>query len=504
MDFRDILSTSNKRRLRLIELLYYKRDGLPSDQLLSELECSLPILLEDVRLINERTGYFHIDKFKGLYRLTMKDRVSIGNLYADTLIASQEFQIIEQLLYEECDSITSLAERLFLSVSNTQRYLKKVKYTLEKAGMELRYRPLRIAGKESVIRHFYYRYFIEKQNAFENILPMLKDYQFASIEQFVVEFINKNKLYKKYIFQKRLIYTMYVSLWRIKNGHPYPKFELRKEGFIVPGKKYVDELNKTAYELFHMHLTDENIRDAMWLIYADAVVFSNEHRQLALSDNYRYQTMYAQHYELAEEYNRLVGGKMSEQQLIDLTTVLNNDHYLYDPDGDFVSILRRSRDTFLEMTAIMYEKPIERVAKIVQDFVNKYDMYSEDDFIMNYIYLLLTAEVDSLQMLVEQDQTVRLLLLSDLTPTEETFIAKHIKRIVHGNFTISYFENVVDRKYGMYEEMLHYDGLITTGSVEGLPEDFPVIVMDPYVTPKALVVIQNLVNDLSLKKELGL
>ena len=62
----------------------------------------------------------------------------------------------------------------------------------------------------------------------------------------------------------------------------------------------------------------------------------------------------------------------------------------------------------------------------------------------------------------------------------------------------------MDRKHGMYEEMLHYDGLITTGSVEGLPEDFPVIVMDPYVTPKALVVIQNLVNDLSLKKELGL
>lgn len=504
MDFRDILSTSNKRRLRLIELLYYMRDGLPSDQLLSELECSLPILLEDVRLINERTGYFHIDKYKGLYRLTMKDRVSIGNLYADTLISSQEFQIIEQLLYEECDSITALADRLFLSVSNTQRYLKKVKYTLEKAGMELRYRPLRIAGKESVIRHFYYRYFIEKQNAFENILPMLKDYQFTSIEQFVVEFINKNKLYKKYIFQKRLIYTMYVSLWRIKNGHNYPKFELRKEGFIVPEKKYVDELSKTAYELFHIHLTDENMRDAMWLIYADAVVFSKEHRQLALSDNYRYQTMYAQHYELAEEFNRLVGGKMSEQQLIDLTTVLNNDHYLYDQDGAFVSILRRSRDTFLEMTAIMYKKPIERVAKIVKEFVDKYDMYREEDFVMNYIYLLLTAEVDSLQMLVEQDQTIQLLLLSDLTPTEETFIAKHIKRIVHGNFAISYFENVVDRKYGMYEEMLHYDGLITTGSVEGLPEDFPVIVMDPYVTPKALVVIQNLVNDLSLKKELGL
>ncbi|MGG5317902.1 helix-turn-helix domain-containing protein [Enterococcus sp. AZ072] len=503
MDFRDILSTGNKRKLKLVELLYYKRDGLPSDQLLSELNCSLPILLEDVRIINERLGYFHIDKYKGLYRLTMKDRVSIGNLYADMLIRSQEFQIIEQLLYEECDNITTLAERLYLSVSNTQRYLKKVKYTLEKAGMYLQYRPLRIEGKESVIRHFYYRYFIEKQNAFENILPMLKDYQFNAIEQFVVEFIEENNLYKKYIFQKRLIYTIYVSLWRIKNRHAYPPSELRKTGFVVPAKQYYDALSKTAYELFHIRMTDEIMQDCMWLVYADAVVFSNEHRKLALSDNLLYQDLYAKHYELAESFNELSGGKMSKQRLINMASVLSNDHYLYDQAGSFISILRRSRDTFLEMTAIMYQKPIERVSNIVQDFVDKYKMYREKDFIMNYIYLLLTAEVDSLQMLVEQDQTIRLLLLSDLTPTEESFLAKHIRRIVHGNFDISYFENVVDHKHGMYEEMFQYDGLITTGSVEGIPDDFPVIVMDPYVTPKALVVIQNLVNDLSLEKELG-
>ncbi|MBO1304670.1 helix-turn-helix domain-containing protein [Enterococcus sp. 669A] len=504
MDFRDILGTSSKRRLQLIEQLYYNRDGLPSDQLMSELDCSLPILLDDVRLVNEKNDYFHIEKYKGLYRLSMRERVSIGNLYAETLINSQEFQIIEQLLYEECDNITNLADRLYLSVSNTQRYLKKVKFALEKAGMYLRYRPLRIEGKESVIRHFYYRYFVEKQNAFENILPMMKDFQFNSIEQFVVEFIEENNLYRKYIFQKRLIYTIYVSLWRVKNGHTYPTSELRNKGFILPDQENYDEFNKTANDLFQVELTDGVIRDCMWLIYGDAVVFSNAHREMALADNLRYQTLYHQHYELAEEFNKLLGGKMDQQALVDMTTVLMNDFYLYDRNGAFVSILRRSRDTFLEMTAIMYQKPIVRVSEIVRKFVNKYGMYRESDFVMNYVYLLLTAEVNSLEMLVEQDDPIRLLLLSDLTPTEETFLAKHIGKIISGNFEISYFENVVDRKQGMYLEMLNYDGLITTGSVDGVPEDFPVVVMDPYVTPKALVVIQNLVNELSLNKELGL
>ncbi|MGM0216554.1 helix-turn-helix domain-containing protein [Enterococcus sp. AZ109] len=500
MNFRDILGMSNKRRMRLIEKLYFNQDGMPSDQLMSELECSLPILLEDVRWVNDQYHYFHIEKYKGLYRMSVQDRVSIGTLYADILIQSPEFQIIEQLLYEECDNITNLADRVYLSVSNTQRYLKKVKVALDEAGMQLCYRPLRIEGKESVIRHFYYRYFIEKQNAFENILPMLKDDQFNSIEQFVIEFIEKNGLYRKYIFQKRLIYTIYISLWRKKNGHDYPKNELRKGGFILPDTEYYEGLNKTTQDLFHIQLSDEVVRDCMWPIYADAVIFSIKHRNMALSDNPRYQIMYQRHFELVEEFNKLTGGKLDQRALIDVTTVLVNDFYLYNRKGAFVSILRRSRDTFLAMASVMYKKPIKRVSEIVQRFVNKYNMYQEDDCVKNYVYLLLTAEGGStLRMLVEHDQTVRLLLLSDLTPTEEDFLAEDISRRVLGNFKIFCFEHVVNRKNGMYEEMLNYDGLITTGSVEGLPEDFPVIVMGPYVTQQTLISIQNLVNDLSLR-----
>jgi hypothetical protein len=44
--------------------------------------------------------------------------------------------------------------------------------------------------------------------------------------------------------------------------------------------------------------------------------------------------------------------------------------------------------------------------------------------------------------------------------------------------------------------------LITTGAREGLPREFPLISMDPYVTPQAIVAIQNLVNELSEKKSL--
>ena len=111
MDFREVLGTSSLRRLRFVELLYASQVGLPSDQLLEELECSLPILLKDVKLINDEQEDFHIEKFKGLYQINVKPHVSINRLYADVLQQAPEFQIIEELLYEKCSSISDLAEK---------------------------------------------------------------------------------------------------------------------------------------------------------------------------------------------------------------------------------------------------------------------------------------------------------------------------------------------------------------------------------------------------------
>lgn len=113
MNFREILGVSNLRHLRLVELLYACRTGLSSDQLLEELECSLSVLLKDVKLINSQQDAFRIMKYKGLYQLQIKSHVSINRLYADTIQQSPEFQIIEELLYEKCENIIDLSKKLF-------------------------------------------------------------------------------------------------------------------------------------------------------------------------------------------------------------------------------------------------------------------------------------------------------------------------------------------------------------------------------------------------------
>ncbi|MDT2397076.1 helix-turn-helix domain-containing protein [Enterococcus avium] len=500
MDFRQVLGTSNRRRLELIELLYYNRQGVSSDVVLNELDCSLPILLNDINLINEINADFIVEKDKGLHRVKLKDGISIGKLYAEALDHSLEFKIVEQLLYESSDNIEGLSKILYLSFSNTQRYLKKIENDLKRIDIRLRYRPLRLEGKESVIRHFYYRYFVEKQYTLKIVLPELSENHLKAIKNFVMEFIKINHMQKRHILQKRVAYNLFISLWRIKNEHYYPEEELRVSPLLLPKGSVTDELSYMITEVFQLSLSDKLLRDCLWLSFSDSIIFNEEHRQAALKDNPRYRRLFNRHLELAEEFTNLLGGAFNDERKIELATVLVNETYLHNENGDFISILRKNRTTFLEMVKIMHQHAVEKVTNIVQSFVEKYSMYQTQDFITNYVYLLLTEEEQSLELLASQEKTHHLLLVSDLTPTEEKFISRVISQIVYGNFKIHHLEDIWDSHEEMVKKILSYDGLITTGPREGIPKDFPFVSMDPYVTPQAIVAIQNLINDLSEKK----
>lgn len=79
MDFRQVLGTSNRRRLELIELLYYNRQGVSSDAILNELDCSLPILLNDISLINDLQDDFIVEKSKGLHQVNSRKGSALEN-----------------------------------------------------------------------------------------------------------------------------------------------------------------------------------------------------------------------------------------------------------------------------------------------------------------------------------------------------------------------------------------------------------------------------------------
>ncbi|MGO3608998.1 MAG: helix-turn-helix domain-containing protein [Enterococcus sp.] len=505
MDFRTILGTSNKRRLLLLELLYHRRGGWPSDQLLSDLNCSLPILLNDIDLINSFKPNLQIIKVKGLYRIVVDNSLSLGNLYADFLKNCPEFQIIEELLYEECENITALSKKLYLSSSNTQRYLKKIEQALSSAGIELCYRPLRVEGNEGEIRNFYYRFYSERQSAFESTLSKLPSSHYHILERYVRDFVDVNRIHQKYIFEKRLLYNMYISFWRIKHNHPFPEEQLQStEKITLPQGLSYKLLKQAVMKGVELELTPEMLRDTLWLTYSDSIIFSLLHRELALTENPKYKRLFMQHFSLAEEFNEMLGSRLTNLNCLDLATVLNNDFYLCNPNGKYLAVLWRNRSVFIEEVSKVYKLGVKKVRDLVERFVSKYHIYQEDDFVQNYIYLLITTEVYSLEWLASQEPLIKILLLSDLTPTEESFLAKQIYENVYGNFEIFHFEQLSGGTPNLWGELKSYDCLVTTGSSEGLPDDYSVVVIDPFLTSQSAKWIQNMVSDLSEQREASL
>lgn len=504
MDFRSVLGTSYKRQLTLMEKLYYRRDGWSSDELLLELDCSLPILLNDIEVINQMHPDYNITKVKGLYRLEMDNSINLGNLYADILNLSSEFQILEELLYERCDSISAISRKLFLSTSNTQRCLKKVEKSLLEAGMELCYRPLRIEGNEGEIRWLYYRFFNEQKNEFEGTLPMLTIKQYDVVEKYIQDFTKINEMYRKYTFDKYLVYNFFISLWRIKNKHPFPPEKLRTNCLKLPFGDSHKALREVVHEFIGIELTPDILRDCFWSIFSDAIIFSLPHRNISLEENPRYIQLFDKHYELSEKFNQLLGNHLDEAELLDLATVLSNDFYLYEPESKYLGVLRQNRQVFMEEVSKFYGQGVKKVQALVESFVAKHQMYQEADFVLNYVYLLITTEVKSLEWLASQDPPLRVLLISELAMTEETFLGHQIQNAVYGNFTILHFEHLIAKTSQLIEELKKYDCLITTGSSEGLPEDYPVIVIDPFLTEQSTRWIQAMISQLSEQKSQAL
>jgi DNA-binding Lrp family transcriptional regulator len=447
-------------------------------------------------LINDDQDDFHIEKFKGLYQIQVKPHVSINRLYADVLQQSPEFQIIEELLYEKCSSISDLADKLYLSASNTQRYLKKIETALKKAGIKLDYRPLRIEGKESCIRHFYYRYFLEKSDRLESLFVDLKGHQIKAITDLVDQFIQVNHLENRHIFRKRLSYNIYISLWRIKNGRHYPKCDLISP-LSLPDVETLEAFERMAVEVFRIRLTDEDIKDCLWLSYADMLIFSEDQWKSAMKQSRTYRDLYQKHFELVEEFNNLIGRSLDELERSELAIVLVNDQRMYSTKGKYIDILYRQRGIFLEKMMETHYQAVKKVLRIAEAFVKKYRIYQENDFVWNYAYLLITMVPQSLNLLATNDHVLKILLLSELSPTEESFLAEQIEERIYGNFKIHFVEERARDARIDRHELLKYDALITSSSVEEVPYDYPTVIIDPFLTSQNIVQLQQLISDLS-------
>lgn len=155
MELRHLLSRDQQRQLALLSF-FYERDYLATEEELAALTgVSASILQKDLAQIPQQHPELSLEKDDQGYHLRQVTPLSFNLIKARILNQSPSISLLRLLLFEECQSQTQAAAKLYLSSSTTHRYLEKLAQTLATWGITIEMRPLRLEGSEVHIRRLY-------------------------------------------------------------------------------------------------------------------------------------------------------------------------------------------------------------------------------------------------------------------------------------------------------------------------------------------------------------
>lgn len=158
---RKLLDKLHLKQLELIEYLGYKTYSM--DEIMSKFHYHVQTVNVYVFEINRIIAPIEIkiDENKQL-SIYYPENYSIEYIYSRFIYESTEFNLLENIFFDETKSIDEWAEKLFLTNSTLRRLVKRMNEELEKESIYIKGKKLAIIGNEGKIAHYMTRLFLEK------------------------------------------------------------------------------------------------------------------------------------------------------------------------------------------------------------------------------------------------------------------------------------------------------------------------------------------------------
>lgn len=495
LNLKSLLKRDTLRRVELIEQLYYSASPLSSEYLKSVLDCSLPALLNDIKFVNNKYEHPMIVKEKGLYELLLPDRVGLDEIYSHVINTSAEMRLLEQLLYEEHQTITDLAEYLFVSISNVHRYLSNLRKVVRPWKIRVCHRPLRLEGDEAAIRQLYFHFFSQKKKSFSSFFDTATN---EAVQTLVNDITLLNRMPKTIAVNTRMMYSFYVGLWRTKNGHYFPTDTLISKAFIDADPSVINAC-RAQLERWGFQFGEQEYHECLWLLYGDYLLMTSSIFEKAVETNPKIRELYRKHYYLISDIESHTKQTLSKEAADELCRTLITAHSLFRPDTDFIVVLNDTKRAFIQTMEPTRSRSVGKLRKIIENFTSAYEMYQTEDFIINYLYLIITTYPQCLDLMEKQDPQLEILLISDMSPTHEMFLADFVKRNIVGNLSL-HLSNDLDLNPDLKAATKPFDIIITTITFSEDTFDIPVLAVESHPSIKTYMKIQKVVDQSAAKK----
>ncbi|MBO1304619.1 helix-turn-helix domain-containing protein [Enterococcus sp. 669A] len=488
MDLRQLTKQETLRRLRLVEALYYSENALTNEQLMDVGNCSLPVLLKDIKELNEKKLPITILKFKSLYFLKFESSTTIDSVYSYILSTSIEYRLIEQLFFQRQEKIAKLADHFGCSLANVQRNLKFIENTLPVWNIHLRYRPLRIEGDEVMIRYFYYLFFKERR------FP-LQDYGFSEklvelIDRYIRAFLSENQVGNSMHTHFYLMHSFLICLHRRKLNYCLDEPLPHDHFFRLPEKaEHSDLVNQLLLEC-RLNYSPDLIMEALWPLFSDNLVLTCKQQFHQRTTNYKLADFYDLHTQLMKSINLALGNTLTDTEIQEGLRHLGNDVLVYYPNEEGITILAKPQKYALKLLKKSYSRAINRLSRIIHTFLKtNYLLYSEEQIEL-YLSSLIISIDGLLERLTEMEQPIRVLLISDASANQERFWRSMLTSLVHAPLHFSFFSFPYINQRDLNQTTKKYDLIITDVTMLELDSSCPVIAVNSYPTPQDVAAIQ--------------
>lgn len=319
---RKILSKHDLRQLQLLEsLLKNKQKWLSLKELSDLLGIPIRTLHADVHEINTYIGPVHIKVSSFGIKISIPSNYSERYLYKKILEESREFQLIEHVFTNEGETIESLADKLFISLSTTKRMIRDINYILQNEGFFIHGKPLSFLGNERKLTQFMSYYFTEKYFFLEEFMSKEQHSLITTLITTMMDKMGKKLNYPE--FKRRAIWS-YLKCIRLKNNHQLPVAgESRYSYSVLYDKIFRDDFCAA----FGIHLTDKSIQQLFHILTSDYYVCNMEDlRQLILRDLKQkelYQEIETILNNISGDLNIPLDMERREKLLIDLLNIIN-------------------------------------------------------------------------------------------------------------------------------------------------------------------------------------
>ncbi|MBG9615446.1 helix-turn-helix domain-containing protein [Bacillus cereus] len=411
----------HNRQQELITLLLQDKEWHTLKDIAKHLNCSVKTVRRDLIYLKDylpSEWKIQIEKGKGviLYKPPYSSSTDIYLFFKQNDLT---FQILNYLLQGNINTVANLAEILYMQVSSLSPSLRQVEQYLNRFGLQLHKKPLRIVGNENHIIYMFYELYYTTYR--------LEDYPFLyknEILQFVLELEKGLNIQLYPTYKQKLVYLLAIALQRKKQGHKISIAPTHVKNVIdSPFYKKIKMISHTLCDTKLTEIDQIFITTAVNCCLFTYNIKTNKEYMLQHFYNKNishYQYIYSLISELENEFEITL--KKDQEFIIRLSQYIRQISYKY----QFIPSIAVKTSKFHKKVKKIHYNTFCKVKKIYTEWIKQYTLIPhahEADIIV------ITLQLESMFQLTKLSPKKALLYLGD-----NILWKRYIQGVLHHTF----------------------------------------------------------------------